>query len=629
MFSVRPYNCYADSSSFTASSSGMTGANENVYLTAHDASEGTEEQTEVYGGCGQLKSPVPLYYYVWRGFIGFDTSGLPDDAVLESAVLKLYGKAPDASDTDFIIRVQNWTEGDATVTETDYDAFDGVNVDDGTFSTSSWSLTGYNTITIVDTSVISKTGSTFLCVRSSRDISSTVPTGNEYVLFENHLETDKEPKLIVTYNSPSVGEFTVSDSSLYGNQPFYLNATVNDASGYVDFVNATVAFTGDIVLKWDNASDVFTEFSDVNGYYTLTSGSSTVLNATGIRLSWFGKLNSYPYSSVDILSANTKVFDSSEASSSGSHSSLFTYSSHFSPERSMYYLTGSVILDRVITIKGSMGNGTAFTYSSAGTGLNRIALHTCYGTASFRIWIGEYVSGTSLTYDTVTSNTWGYIVTSFYRVTSGDYFLFACENYTANIIDWELFDQNKIRAYAETFVGNSVFLDIADWFMPVEPYSVTVDGSSFIRGSQSFYVWSESTKRLTFTVSPGIHTLVFDWSEPESESHGGLPVFVVREDTPEPIDYEDITPEGLGAADNFLTATPYVGIVLIIVIVGAVSIVPSLRNRRGGTFKFKWPSKKASSLVWNPVKGDSIKRKKQKVAKIERKKKKKQKLRWP
>jgi hypothetical protein len=127
--------------------------------------------------------------------------------------------------------------------------------------------------------------------------------------------------------APTIGEFQ-APSTVYANKYFFLNATINDADGIADFVNATVEINGTIVLKWDNATNTFSEYSDTNNYCTLDTANSIKanLNTTAHKLSWKIKLYwNYTEGSIFVISTNTKVYDSTGASGSGVTTSLFTF----------------------------------------------------------------------------------------------------------------------------------------------------------------------------------------------------------------------------------------------------------------------------------------------------------------
>jgi len=270
-------------------------------------------------------------YYVLRDFLKFDTSSIPDDATIVSAKLQLWCSS-DYTDTDFVVRLQKWT-GDTPIALDDYNQFDGVNYDDGNFNTANLVGGVPNNITISDFSLINKVGNTLICVRSSRDIDGVEPTGDEYFIISSYEGGGyvTQPHLVVTYTvpnvAPTIGTFQ-APNTVYANKYFFLNATINDADGVADFVNATIEISNSVVLKWTASTNVFSEYSDANGYCTLDAANSlrTTVNSTAYRLSWKIKLTwTFPEGSVSVISTNTKVYDSQGASGSGSQAGLFTF----------------------------------------------------------------------------------------------------------------------------------------------------------------------------------------------------------------------------------------------------------------------------------------------------------------
>ena len=145
-------------------------------------------------------------YQVDRGFVFFDTSPIPDGATITSVSLGLYGQA-DSSATDFDITITNGqpTSPSDPLVGTDFNK-NNYSGSGGTFNTAGFTTSGYNTITLNSTGQgwINKTGTTKLCLRSSRDISSTTPTGNEYVSVyaSEQTGTSQDPQLTVTYTTP-------------------------------------------------------------------------------------------------------------------------------------------------------------------------------------------------------------------------------------------------------------------------------------------------------------------------------------------------------------------------------------------------------------------------------------------
>lgn len=124
-----------------------------------------------------------------------------------------------------------------------------------------------------------------------------------------------------TNQSPTIGDFAISDSHDNVGDYLVLNSTISDVDGITELVNATVELTNGIILKYDNATDTFSESQDTNNYCTLGTCSSTSINFTTILLSWNFSL-SYA-DEYSIIADNTKVYDSNDNSGSGSSSNLF------------------------------------------------------------------------------------------------------------------------------------------------------------------------------------------------------------------------------------------------------------------------------------------------------------------
>lgn len=169
--------------SSTASDGGIFMHHES-YTTAHDNSGGTVSDDENYFYIGQENSTGDSYS-IWRGFVFFDTSPIPDGADIYSATLSLYG-IEDTSDVDFDVVVQygGATYPHAPLEEGDYDRTHYAG-NGGSLNTSDFVVGGYNDIELnaVGRSWINTAGATKLCLRSSRDISGTAPGENtsEYV----------------------------------------------------------------------------------------------------------------------------------------------------------------------------------------------------------------------------------------------------------------------------------------------------------------------------------------------------------------------------------------------------------------------------------------------------------------
>jgi len=157
-----------------------------VYGTARNASTGSTPQTIVnrfYVGQGDDGDGT---FDVWRAFLFFDTSSIPDDATINNATLSLYLYG-DQSDTDFNLTIQTGTSirPHHPLEQGDYDYlyYSG----DGGQTNSSTLSAGFNNITFTSTGLtwIDVDGRTDLVLRGSNDINNIEPTApnDEYVLF--------------------------------------------------------------------------------------------------------------------------------------------------------------------------------------------------------------------------------------------------------------------------------------------------------------------------------------------------------------------------------------------------------------------------------------------------------------
>jgi hypothetical protein len=188
----------ADEATFySTASDGYLEAYNSSYSVAHDAGTGLVNDGVTFLSIGQFLSATPLQV-IERGAVFFDTSSLPDSVVITAATLSLYGYG-DWSDTNFDITVVDGSLLNDPLVAGDYGDLLNQTISGGAFNTAGFSTSGYNDISLnaVGMGWISKTGMTNFGLRSSRDITPTVPSGYEYVLVEKGF--DDGPKLVVTY----------------------------------------------------------------------------------------------------------------------------------------------------------------------------------------------------------------------------------------------------------------------------------------------------------------------------------------------------------------------------------------------------------------------------------------------
>lgn len=223
----------------TSASDGHIHSNEawdSSYSTQRNASTGSsplDTYTSLAVGQYYNVPPTAPTYRVFRAFIYFDTSGLPDSSVVSSATLKLYGKA-DSSDTDFYIQIQ--TGGtyphDPLVTGDYY--YTHYSGDGGTLSTSGFSTSGYNSIALSATGLswISLDSSTKLVLRSKEDVDNSAPSGAEWVtVYAYEQGTGYWPQLEVTYSATNPPTVTAQDASDVSTTTAILHGYISDDGG--------------------------------------------------------------------------------------------------------------------------------------------------------------------------------------------------------------------------------------------------------------------------------------------------------------------------------------------------------------------------------------------------------------
>jgi len=217
---------------YTNSNDGSLTANSAVYATAHDAATGTALGTDLY--VGQWWYTGTSKYYLYRAFIFFDTSTLPDDAIIISATLTLYTYKKAGVDTDFNIVIRNgmpdYPHDAYVVGDYLYSHYSG---DGGSINTANVSAT-LNAANVIDLNAtglgwINLTGATKFALISSKDIDSLIPTGEERISFRERSAaagTSVAAKLVVTYDAEAYPSVTTQAASNVGKTYCTANGTL-------------------------------------------------------------------------------------------------------------------------------------------------------------------------------------------------------------------------------------------------------------------------------------------------------------------------------------------------------------------------------------------------------------------
>ena len=205
---------------YSTSSDGHLRNSGSNYVTVWNATSSSNlDDADESGQIGQ--ELMATTYTVMRSFFFFDTSSIPDDANVTSATLSLYGLL-DYSYDDFNITIQNGqpTYPHDPLENADYNK-EHYTGNGGTFDTTNFETSAYNNISfsLEGLAWINKTGTTKLCLRSSRDINGIEPTQYEQVwVYHSEMGNGYKPKLIINHHQLSISSVPTSVS-------FTLNGT--------------------------------------------------------------------------------------------------------------------------------------------------------------------------------------------------------------------------------------------------------------------------------------------------------------------------------------------------------------------------------------------------------------------
>jgi len=209
-------------------------------------------------------------YFIYRGFQYFDTSTLLSSSTMINGTLQLY-VIYDGSTADFNVTIQSGQPTYPHIPMSTIDYFRGYyNGDGGSANTSE--VTGVGTwinITLTSSGLswINQTGTTKLCLRSSKDIAAEAPTGSEYMGFGS-AETGEaySAKLTVYYSrgayryivhgpyyesgavAPCLVNITLAVQNMASNSTF-----LNGTDGSADTVTFEVEQQG-VSLSWNISS---------------------------------------------------------------------------------------------------------------------------------------------------------------------------------------------------------------------------------------------------------------------------------------------------------------------------------------------------------------------------------------
>lgn len=176
-----------------------------------NASSGSYSSPTVTEDYSAGSSRESAYFSIWRGFFPVDTSGLPDNATVTAAQMKIYLQYVYDNDNDgkdYVALVQTSQSSGTTFSNDDYDLFgttEGTNQTDLT----GLSTGEYKSFTLNSTGLewINKTGYTKLGMREGHDIQDEAPDATKFTYFYSFYSeetgTNKDPYIEIIYTENS------------------------------------------------------------------------------------------------------------------------------------------------------------------------------------------------------------------------------------------------------------------------------------------------------------------------------------------------------------------------------------------------------------------------------------------
>lgn len=209
------------------------------------------------------------YYRIARGFFYFDTSSIPDNAVITAVVLSVYG----GTYYDSNICAQKGTQA-GTLTTADFDSFTG-----SLYGYVTWEANQYNNITFntQGRSDIDKAGVTKICIREySHDYLNSQPSGyNRDTIYFN--ESSYPPILIVAWKIYESTGILYSTNLLSGKSVASI-----DQFNYTCTIPAQT--TLEVLFSQDNST--WKNSTDGSDWQSLSAGTKNTISLSS--LGWSG-----------------------------------------------------------------------------------------------------------------------------------------------------------------------------------------------------------------------------------------------------------------------------------------------------------------------------------------------------
>lgn len=224
--------------------SGYIRTNNRTYGQARNGSNATLNQSTNTIYVGQTFQSTQ--YFLTQGYLAFDTSDIPDDAIIEDVELEMYLIEVGSSTATSIIYATSETTWGPTLATTDWSVPSSTDNSATLSLSSSSSVNQYYTFTPYSTfnNSINKTGITYYNLFSDRVLNNVVSTADTEFRFHADNGTNP-PKLTVTYSLPFLEKSVTDTDAVFITESRNLvtdkNATLTDTN--------TLDITEDTVLS--------------------------------------------------------------------------------------------------------------------------------------------------------------------------------------------------------------------------------------------------------------------------------------------------------------------------------------------------------------------------------------------
>lgn len=191
------------------SGEGYVGNNGATFSTVQSAGTGNDSNTSYAYAVIEGNRLNAGTYYIYRGFLPFDTSSIPDTDTIDSAVFHFFsdGNTP-AVTTDTYCLVESTQASNTALTTSDFSAVGSTSYGSVAYAGGVVGTEYIITLNAAGLSAISKTGYTKLAIREcTHDLGNVAPTQDSYISYasQDHTTSGYRPYLAVTYSTPTSG----------------------------------------------------------------------------------------------------------------------------------------------------------------------------------------------------------------------------------------------------------------------------------------------------------------------------------------------------------------------------------------------------------------------------------------